>query len=118
MKFPRTTSSGKLIIVATMKIVPGKEERMAEIMAAAQAYALSDAEPNTLEYRVTRVLEPSGQPTSTFIIVEEYNGPEIGFSQHAKSSGTRAMMKAFKEEGILLDSVLTFCDELPPKPKL
>ncbi|KIK55963.1 hypothetical protein GYMLUDRAFT_47431 [Collybiopsis luxurians FD-317 M1] len=92
---------------------------MAAIMAAAQASALSDAEPNTLGYRVTRVLEANGKPTSTFIIIEEYNGPKIGLVEHTQSAGTKAMMKAFKDEGILAEkSVLTFCDELPPKSKL
>ncbi|KAF9067153.1 hypothetical protein BDP27DRAFT_1403995 [Rhodocollybia butyracea] len=119
MNFPQTTSSGKMILIATMSVVPGKESRMAEIMAAAQAGALSDGQPNTIGYRVTRVLEPNGTPTSTFVIIEEYNGPKIGFEQHVRSPDTKAMMKAFKDEGVLAkDPALVFCDELKPKAKL
>jgi len=91
---------------------------MAEIMAESQLGALSDAEPNTLEYRVTQVLKADGTPTSTFVIIEKYNGPK-GIQEHAKSAGTMAMMKAFKEEGILAGKpVLQFCDELPIKAAL
>ncbi|KAE9400226.1 hypothetical protein BT96DRAFT_656018 [Gymnopus androsaceus JB14] len=72
MNFPQKTSSSQLLVIATLKVVPGKEDRMAEIMATTQASALSN-EPNTVEYRVTRVLEADGTPTSTFVIIEKYN---------------------------------------------
>jgi len=92
---------------------------MAEIMAAAQASALSNAQPHTTGYTVTQVLEPNGTPTPTFVIIEEYEGPKIGFEQHLKSTGTITMMKAFEDEGVLAGKpVLVFCDELKSKAKL
>lgn len=52
---------------------------------------------------------------SPFIIRDDhvliYSGPKVGLEEHSKSSGTVAMMKAFKKEGILAGKpVLQFCD--------
>ncbi|KAF9073436.1 hypothetical protein BDP27DRAFT_1318900 [Rhodocollybia butyracea] len=115
-EIPQTTSSGKIIVIATIHVTPGNEARMIELLRQNQASSLSDKEPNTLTYRVTRVLKSDGTPTSSFLLIEEYNGPVAGFKEHIAQAPTFAMLKAYKEEGFLAKDIdIEFCDEIPPR---
>jgi len=84
---------------------------MKELMRAAQSSALSGSEPNTLEYKITRLLETDGTPTSTFVFIEKYLNH--GFEENLRSEGTAVLLKAWEEEKILAaPPELQFCDEL------
>ncbi|KAF5358600.1 hypothetical protein D9758_007736 [Tetrapyrgos nigripes] len=68
----RETKSGKLTIIAKLKINPEKQTKFEETMATAKQHAYSDKEPGTLTYRILRVLDCGGQPTGECVAFEEY----------------------------------------------
>ncbi|KAE9404771.1 hypothetical protein BT96DRAFT_935446 [Gymnopus androsaceus JB14] len=115
--YPKTTTSGKLVIMATLKVLPGNEDRMAEVLHAAQSAALLEAA--TAEFRVTRLLEADGTPTSTFMTFRSILKLNTGlcllgdFAEHLKAAQSLATLKAFTEEGIMASPPeLNYCNEI------
>ncbi|KAK7463415.1 hypothetical protein VKT23_006768 [Stygiomarasmius scandens] len=107
---PETTPSGKLIIIATLKVKPGNEDRIKEILQGAKKDANSDKEPKTLSYRTALSVSSSGQHQSEFVVVEEYLGGRAGVMEHGAQAGSQALLKA-REEGVFEEFDLKFYDE-------
>ncbi|KAF5350333.1 hypothetical protein D9758_012798 [Tetrapyrgos nigripes] len=88
---PEQTKTGKLVIVATLKIKPGKESRFEELVSKMREEANSDKEPGTLSYRTNRVLDKEGKPTGAYIVFEEYKGKD-GLTAHMAKPATQAFL--------------------------
>ncbi|KAF5345757.1 hypothetical protein D9758_011898 [Tetrapyrgos nigripes] len=69
---PNTTSSGKFMILVNIQAVEGGEARLEEVLENIQAFVATGAEPDTLTYRPTRVVDDNGNPTGAYVSIEEY----------------------------------------------
>ncbi|KAF5358602.1 hypothetical protein D9758_007738 [Tetrapyrgos nigripes] len=102
------TKSGKVTIVAKLKINPEKQTKFEETMATAKQHAYSDKEPGTLTYRVSRVLDHGGQPTGEYIAFEEYLD-KTALMTHATLPHLQDFLA---DQGIIASVSLDFVDEI------
>jgi len=108
---PSTTPSGRLMVVATLPAKPGKEERLGELIKVVQKLALSDEEPGTFTYRVTRRVDAQGKLLPVYVIIEEYAGA-AGMQAHTSADAFQNLIKTAKEEDIFGGNVsVDYLDE-------
>ncbi|KAJ7124125.1 hypothetical protein C8R43DRAFT_958809 [Mycena crocata] len=92
----RDPRSGRLICIARVKVIPGKEPLFEQLITASGDYA-SSAEPGTLTYRKTRIIDKEGKPTGEYVIFEEYAGKAAYLAHEANNPPLKAMF-AKKDE--------------------
>ncbi|KAF5328922.1 hypothetical protein D9758_016822 [Tetrapyrgos nigripes] len=93
----------KVVIVAALKINPGKEARFEELISSAQEWAKSK-EPGTLTYRTTRVVDKNGKPTGTYIVFEEYAN-KAALAAHSTGPPLKVILG---EKGFVAETKLQF----------
>ncbi|KAK7468303.1 hypothetical protein VKT23_002817 [Stygiomarasmius scandens] len=111
---PESTSSGRLMIIATAKIAPGQESRYEELAKQVKAHIDAGKEPGTnfgfqLTYRVTRKLDAASKPTGEYIIIEEYTGVDYksALVKHTQNPVTQEILTS----GIVADASIEVVDE-------
>ncbi|KAE9386051.1 hypothetical protein BT96DRAFT_1006467, partial [Gymnopus androsaceus JB14] len=75
------------------------EERLGELIKVVQKHALSDEEPGTFTYRVTRRVDAQGKLLPVYVIIEEYAGA-AGMQAHTSADAFQNLIKTAKEEDI------------------
>ncbi|KAJ4487690.1 hypothetical protein J3R30DRAFT_3400393 [Lentinula aciculospora] len=108
---PQNTASGRLMLIATIRAKPGKEEHVGELLKLAQKRANSDEEPGTslfqlqFTYRVTRRIDAEGKHLPVFIVVEEYDGA-AGLKDHMAAPPFQNLIKTSQELDLMDGEVL------------
>ncbi|KAK7444796.1 hypothetical protein VKT23_015113 [Stygiomarasmius scandens] len=74
---PDKTSSGRLMLVAHVKVAEGREAEYEEVINEVKAFRDAGGEPGTLTYRVTRIVDENANPTGEYISIEEYTGKKL-----------------------------------------
>ncbi|KAJ3918858.1 hypothetical protein F5877DRAFT_67035 [Lentinula edodes] len=108
---PPPTPSGRLMIIATLSVKPGKEQLIQDLLKDAQKRANRDEEPDTFTYRFTRRLDKKGAHLPVFVVIEEYgvNGLEV----HMAGPLLQALMETFKDSDVLDgELVIDYLDEI------
>ncbi|KAK7455812.1 hypothetical protein VKT23_010845 [Stygiomarasmius scandens] len=106
---PEKTSSGKLMIVAHIKIIPGKEARYEELARKVKAFVDSGGEPKTLTYRLTRKVDKDGKPTGEYISIEEFTD-KAGLLEHFNTPVAAEFLKEVAD-GLFTQSDFEIIDE-------
>ncbi|KAJ6494944.1 hypothetical protein DFH09DRAFT_1290476 [Mycena vulgaris] len=107
---PTSTASGKFVMIARIECAPGKEARLEELISATRDIALSDAEPKTLTYRLSRSVDSTGTKGSTFVVFQEYEGLE-GLKAHGANPAILALKKINETERITAGMTYEFFEE-------
>ncbi|KAJ3712249.1 hypothetical protein C8R42DRAFT_687414 [Lentinula raphanica] len=109
---PPPTASGRLMLIATLRAKPGKEEPLGALIKQVQDRANSEEEPGTFTYRVTRRIDAEGKRLSDFVIVEEYAGA-AGIKEHTAAAPFKNLIQTAQEQDLMNGEVLIdFLDEL------
>ncbi|KAK4057172.1 hypothetical protein OIO90_001667 [Microbotryomycetes sp. JL221] len=90
MSFPEIKNKqGPIILVAHVYAKSSQEENCLKHLLAIRDYSVSDKEPGTLTYRVTRSEENEG----LFVVFEEYKN-EQSVKDHANADGFQNLLKS------------------------
>ncbi|KAJ7154832.1 hypothetical protein C8R43DRAFT_438211 [Mycena crocata] len=101
------TKSGRLICIAQLKVTPGQESVIEELMSAARDYAVTEKEPGTKTYRTTRIIDQQGKPTGEYVVFEEYSD-KASFLAHAGGPPIQAFLE---KKGIVAETVIRYAEE-------
>ncbi|KAK7457894.1 hypothetical protein VKT23_010241 [Stygiomarasmius scandens] len=105
---PDKTSSGKLMVLGRVQVVEGKEARWEQIISDIKAFVETGAEPGTLTYRATRVVDENANPTGEYVNIEEYTSKEA-LLEHLRSPPACQFLRESSE--LLVSQVLEVVDE-------
>ncbi|KAF9069406.1 hypothetical protein BDP27DRAFT_1421043 [Rhodocollybia butyracea] len=108
---PKSTPSGRLMLIATITAKAGKEAAVATHLKDVQKLALSDDEPGTSFYRVTRRVDVHGHLLPVFVVIEDYAGA-AGLRAHIAGAAFQKFGKALQEEDLLEGEIgIDYLDE-------
>jgi len=94
-------TSGKCVVLARAIAVPGQEEVLAARIKAVRDSACSDAEPDTLEFRINR-------HENYFAVYQIYLSPEA-FDYHKNLPAFQALM--FEKDKVFAELIVKFYNE-------
>ncbi|KAJ3847283.1 hypothetical protein EV368DRAFT_69228 [Lentinula lateritia] len=99
-QLPKSTPSGRLMIIANVPVKLGKEQIVYDLIKATQQRANSEEEPGTLTFRIARRVDKEGNYLPVFVAIEEYKNMQA-HREHRTSPPLQTLVKALKESGIL-----------------
>ncbi|KAF9063358.1 hypothetical protein BDP27DRAFT_1426966 [Rhodocollybia butyracea] len=97
---PKTTPSGKLVLIVTVNVKPGKEGIATEALKVNQEHANSDEAPGIHTFRLTRRLDSNGSFLPAFVIFEEY-ASVAALKEQLTSPGFQRFVKTLKENDVV-----------------
>ncbi|THU97140.1 hypothetical protein K435DRAFT_889881 [Dendrothele bispora CBS 962.96] len=106
---PERTSSGRLMLVAHVKVTPGKEALYEQLIKQVEICRNAGGEPGTLTYRVARKVDENANPTGEYISIEEYTG-KPAFLDHLRTPPAIQFLKEV-ENGLFLSNVIDVVDD-------
>ncbi|KAF9052575.1 hypothetical protein BDP27DRAFT_1373410 [Rhodocollybia butyracea] len=106
---PKSTPSGKVILVATAHVKPGKKGITIEALKAGQKRTNSNEEPGTLTFRVTCRIDSEGSfsfwilyiLTKIYRCMQEEYASAAAHKEHQASPGFQNFVRILKEQDIL-----------------